>query len=68
MGRKSRREFLQEVADELRLDDQYEFWIEFRGAAGWWAVASEARWFGDQGEYLGRDWRQAELTLGLILG
>lgn len=58
---------LQAIADELRTDDQYEFEIEYRGGAGWWA-SCEARWIGDEGEYLGRDFESAKSTLYLILG
>lgn len=58
---------LQEIADELRTNDQYKFWIEYRGGAGWWATC-ETRWIGDEGEYLGRDYHQAKITLHLILG
>lgn len=64
----NRREYLQAIADATRTDDQHEFDIEFRPFNGWWAVASESRWFGDNGEYLGATWWEAEKTLRVILG
>lgn len=33
--------------------------IEFRPFSGWWAQPNEARHFGDEGEWLGNDWRDA---------
>lgn len=58
---------LQAIADELRTAEQYEFLIEYRGGAGWWA-SCEARWIGDEGEYLGRNYNEAIATLRAILG
>jgi hypothetical protein len=49
----SKTEKLQTLANELRTDDQCEFWIEYRPNRGWYAVADESRWFGDEGTYLG---------------
>jgi hypothetical protein len=61
-----RREYLQELADSLRTDYQYEFYIEFRGRGGWYGVAN--RWIGDTGEFLGYNWQSAEYSLKQILG
>ena len=63
----TKTERLQSLAYELRTDDQHEFWIEFRPNQGWYAV-TEARWVGDDGEYLGRDYREARVSLYAILG
>lgn len=64
----TKQEQLQALASELRTDDQYEFWIEYRPNRGWYAVASEARWIGDDGEYLGRVYQDARESLMSILG
>ena len=61
-------EKLQQLASELRTDDQCEFWIEYRPNRGWYAVATESRWFGDEGEYLGRVYQDARESLMSILG
>ena len=63
------QERLQSLADSLRTSEQWEFSIEFRGSrSGWWAIAECPRWFNDEGEYLGANWKAAEKTLRLILG
>ena len=64
----TRTEYLQQIADELRTDYQYQFTIEYRRGSGWWAVADEMRYWYDEGEYLGRDWKEAEDTLNSLLG
>ena len=64
----SKTEKLQTLADELRTDDQHEFWIEYRPNRGWYAVATESRWFGDEGEYLGAVYKDARESLMSILG
>jgi hypothetical protein len=64
----TKQEQLQELANELRTDHQHEFWIEYRTNRGWFAVASESRWVGDDGEYLGRDYKEARYELMSILG
>ena len=64
----SKQEMLQALADELRTDHQFEFWIEYRPNRGWYAAASESRWLGDEGEYLGRVYQDARESLMSILG
>jgi len=64
----NRQQYLQSLVDQPLVDhessDDPDFWfVEFRGGGGWWAVASDCRWFGDAGEYLGRNWQQAEKTI-----
>jgi len=66
--KQSRREYLQELANSLRTDDQYEFYIEFRGRGGWYGVSEYPRWFGDTGLLLGYNWQSAEYSLKQILG
>ena len=63
----TKTEKLQSLAYELRADDQHEFWIEFRPNQGGYAV-TESRWVGDDGEYLGRYYNEARLSLYAILG
>jgi len=63
-----KQEQLQALASELCTDDQCEFWIEYRPNRGWFAVATESRWFGDDGEYLGRVYQEARYGLMAILG
>jgi len=65
----TRTEYLQQLADDRRTEDQYQFAIEYRGGSGWWAVAKDdARYWGDDGEPLGRNWREAEDTIEMLLG
>ena len=64
----SKRDNLQHLADALRTDIQYEFRIEYRPNRGWYAVASESRWVGDDGEYLGRVYEEARQSLISLLG
>ena len=64
----SKTDKLQTLANELRTDDQYEFWIEYRPNRGWYAVATESRWFGDDGEYLGAVYQDARAWLMRMLG
>lgn len=64
----NRHEYLQNLCDEIRLDYQHEFLIKFRGRGGWRAISREVRWFGDNGEYLGQNWKQAERQIRLLLG
>lgn len=64
----TRREHLQNLCDTLRTPDQCEFCVEWRGRGGWWAEPSEARWFDDEGEWIGADWRQAEAAMRKLLG
>ena len=58
---------LQNLADELRTDEQYNFQIQWRGN-GFWAIPDESRWIGDDGEYLGPKKFEAEISLRALLG
>ena len=64
----SKTEKLQALANELRTDDQHEFWIEYRPNRGWYAVATESRWIGDEGTCLGAVYKEAREWLMRILG
>jgi hypothetical protein len=64
----SKGDKLQALALELRTDYQYRFWIEYRPGHGWYGVAEEPRWIGDEGEYLGSNYRDARESLYSILG
>ena len=64
----TRREYLQDLADELHTEDQFDYVIEYRPFSGWWALPEVMRYFNDEGEYLGLNWRDAEKTLRIILG
>ena len=65
---KTKTECLQTLADDLRTDDQHEFLVEYRPSRGWYAVAAEPRWIGDDGLYLGRVYQDARWALMNILG
>jgi len=65
--RPNKTERLQQLANELKTLDQYDFLIEWQGSC-FWAHPDEPRWFGDQGEYLGPNYDEARLTLHSILG
>ena len=68
MAKISRITYLQNLADSLRTADQYEFYIEFRPFHGWFAVSCDLRWHGDNGEYLGACWQEADKAIRLLLG
>lgn len=42
--------------------------VEFRGFSGWYLVFPKSRWFGDDGEYLGACWQDAERYLVRLIG
>jgi hypothetical protein len=60
----TRHDYLQAMIDASLSSDGY---AEFRPFAGWWLVFPDGRYFGDDGEYLGRNWREAEATLKWML-
>jgi hypothetical protein len=65
----TKRDRLQKMVDDAveNNPDYHSFSVEFRGRAGWWAIPEDCRYFGDQGEYLGQDFKSAERTLGALL-
>lgn len=54
----TRREYLQKLWNGTPLLIEVE--IRFVPARGWKVVPMEARYFDDTGDYIGRDWREAE--------
>lgn len=58
----TKREILQKLLDSLTGEDAIygEWYLEFRGRGGWWVNADDSRYIGDNGEYLGQDWRDAK--------
>lgn len=54
------REILQDLIDQLKPENSYDFEIEFRGRGGWWAMPTEARYWGDNGIYLGSNYQEAK--------
>lgn len=42
--------------------------IEFRGRRGWWALPNESRYFNDEGECLGKDFKSASRTIEWLTG
>jgi hypothetical protein len=63
----NKREKLQAIADEgVKMNpDNHPFSIEWRG--GWWAIPEEPRHFGDRGEFLGYNFKQAQNQLSFLL-
>lgn len=64
----TKADYLQRVANELRENDQWDFEIVFRPGKGWYGITEEPRYWGDDGEYLGENWGEAEKALRNILG
>lgn len=46
------------------LQNKRDFQVEFRPFQGWYVDGGDPRYFGDNGDYLGKDWRQAIYWLG----
>ena len=67
MARKTKAEQLNALAAEIRSDDQYEFFVEFRPGLGWYAMPDESRWIADEGEYLGANYEDAKKKLIVLL-
>jgi hypothetical protein len=65
--KQTKQEYLQSIWDNLKEPIHFDFVIEFRPGAGWYAIADEPRHFNDDGEYLGRDWREAEKALRKLI-
>ena len=63
----TKKENLQALADKLKKPEHYTFLIEYKPFQGWYAVPDEARCIGDDGEYLGSRYGQAEKTLRQLL-
>jgi hypothetical protein len=65
----TKREQLQKIIDDAVEEKPilYRYYAEFRGRGGWWAVPEQQRFFGDNGEYLGPDFRTAKQTLMSLL-
>ena len=63
----TRTEYLNKIIAESRPDETEEWFMEFRGRGGWWLCPSESRWVGDEGSYMGPDWREAEKSLRFLL-
>ena len=53
MPYRSKTEILQELIDSLRNDQSWDFVVEYRPFKGWFMVATESRWYGDDGDWLG---------------
>lgn len=49
-------------------DKYYRPFVEYRAGEGWYLVFPERRYFGDEGEYLGGVWQDAELCLSRMVG
>lgn len=57
----NKTEQLQKIVNSLRKDCQYEFQVEYRPNKGWYLVDSDGgRWWHDDGEFMGSDFKSAE--------
>ena len=63
----TKTEKLQKIWDDNKESCHYNFQIIWRGFGGWWAIPDEIRWWGDEGEFLGRSFVEAEVTLRSLL-
>ena len=61
---KTKQQELQQMLDERIEDDDVV--VEFRRFVGWFAVFCEARHFGDNGEFLGKNVTEAKRTIRLL--
>lgn len=66
----SKTELLQSILNQSDPDSEYYedsgnwlFVAEYRPRKGWWAIPTEARYWGDEGEYLGKDMIESLITL-----
>lgn len=56
--RQTKTEHLQTLWDSIPY--LMEATIEFKGIAGWWVTPEQQRWWGDNGDYAGRNFQEAE--------
>jgi hypothetical protein len=67
----NKTELLQSILNQADPDSEYydednDNWLfeaEYRPRKGWWAMPVEARHWGDEGEYLGKDIKESLITL-----
>lgn len=63
----SNRRKLQALVEQHRDPNlHYEFTVEYRPESGYWLVAEESRYLGDQGEWLGHDYKTARRSIPLL--
>lgn len=59
------RERLQAIVDERAAVDG--LYVEYRPGRGWF-LGGEPRWFGDEGDFLGRTHKEAEAEIRFLQG
>lgn len=59
MAKLTRAQYLQENLDEHLNSENGDWFVEYRPFDGWYAIPSDPRWFGDEGEFLGVNWQSA---------
>lgn len=64
----SKKRKLQAIIDRLIDPEIHHVTVEYRPGSGYWAVADEGRYFGDEGEWLGHDFETAAKSIPLLIG
>lgn len=60
--RQTRTEYLEAVLSSLRREEHGDIEVVFRPFDGWYLIG-EPRHFGDNGDLLGSNWRDAEVAM-----
>lgn len=59
----NKTEFLNQLLAEQLGQQDLGCYVQYRQRHGWWLIYDEARYIGDDGTFLGVDWKHAEKTL-----
>jgi len=61
MSKPTKKEQLDLILEERHLENPntYQFYSEFIPAKGWYAIPEEPRWYGDGGDFLGKNFEEA---------
>jgi hypothetical protein len=56
----NKTEFLQSIFDRIKPTEEYyhEFTVEYKPRKGWYLIPTEARWFCDEGEFIGENYEE----------
>lgn len=66
--KQTRADYLQQLWDTLKRPDYSDAAPEFRPFKGWYLVYDEPAYLGDEGNYIGRNWQDAEKEIRFLCG
>jgi hypothetical protein len=56
---KSKTEQINDILESVIDDEGWKPYAEYTPGKGWFVITPEPRWFGDRGEFLGKDFKSA---------